>query len=114
MAGDAGMANREDWGLRLLVGGMGLGMGLMLFVVSLQGTAFYQTWFAASPTGVMHPLGFLVDGLTVLSFASAVAGIGCFTGTRPEPTAARAAVPRGRPEPRAARHRRPGAPHGST
>lgn len=111
------MWSREDWGLRLFLTGMGLGFALMFFVVTLNGTSFYQNLVAPTTTEVMRPLGYVLDGGILLSFAMTIAGIACFSGApsrveTPQPR------PAGRPStPRRRKDRRPAkasAPHGST
>ena len=113
------MADREDWGVRLLFGGMGLGFVLMLFAVTFQGTAFYQAWFAPTMLEAMKPLGYALDAGILLAFAMSVAGIACFsltpsgTGMSPSENAPgpsrRESAHRARQRPR-----QPSSAHGST
>lgn len=74
----------EDWGLRLFLAGMGLGMSLMTFVVTFDGTPFYQELVAPTMTGTMYPLGYVLDAGVLLSLGMTVSGIACFRG-RPLP-----------------------------
>ncbi len=118
------MADREDWGLWLLLVGMGLGMLLMVFVVGFDGTAFYQKYIAPTASEAMPPLGFVLDGAILLSFAMAVAGIACFgwgpsvietpAVARPSRDRARVEAPRQREERHRPKPGQPSAPHGST
>ncbi len=118
------MANREDWGLGLLVAGLALGMVLMFFAVQGEASSFYQNNVAPTQLEAMRPLGYLLDAGILLAFAMSVAGIACFSfGPVPErvpaPTKAaqREAGPRedrGGKDRHRPRPRQPPAPHGST
>jgi hypothetical protein len=118
------VSRSEVWGLRLLLAGLSLGFGLMLFVVALGNSSFYQTFIAPDRTGVMRPLGFVLNSGILVAFAMTLAGIACFPTS---PSAAEAPVseraPQGRFRPASAprrggrrrlRRSRPPAPHGST
>lgn len=69
----------EDWGVRLFLAGMGLGIAVMTFVVSFDSTAAYQQLVAPTVSGATRPLGYVLDGSVLLAFAMTVAGTACFT-----------------------------------
>lgn len=118
------MSDRATWGVRLLLAGLILGLGLMLFVVTFDGSSFYMTYVASTTNEVTPLLGYILDGGILLAFAMMVAGITCVPANpaaAEAPVAARAPGSRGRVERasgRDARRRlrpnRPSSPHGST
>jgi hypothetical protein len=118
------MSRREIWGLRFFLAGLALGIGLMLFVVTFDGTSFYQNFVASTATEAMRPLGYVLDGGMLLAFILAVAGIACFSAVPSDATApvadrapaarVRAADHARRDARRRLRQSRPPASHGST
>lgn len=81
------MSFRETWSLRLFLGGLALGLALMTFVVTFDGTSFFQTHVASTANEVIPLLGYVLDGAILLSFALTVAGIAC-VATGPSESAA--------------------------
>lgn len=117
------MTRREDWGLRLSLAGLGLGLVLMLFAVLGQTSSFYQNAVAPTPTEAMRPLGYLLDGAILGAFALTLAGVACFSAPSALEVRAHERTPRPAPQGRSGsrrdeRHRpkpgRPAALHGST
>lgn len=115
------MADRDEWGLWLLLIGMGLGLLLMTVVVTFENSALYENLVASTASEGMRPLGLALDGGILVSFAMTVAGIACFAWG---PSHIEAPAPARRPQYRgradASRRRegrqrpKPTVPHGST
>ncbi len=118
------MADRADWGLWLLLTGMGLGLALMTFVATFENSAFFQDLVASTASEAMRPLGIALDGGILVSFAMTVAGIACFAWgpsvtevpapLRAAQGRARAPTSHRRQERRRPKPGQPAAPHGST
>ena len=111
-------------GLWLFLAGMALGFGVMLFVVLFESSSSFQALTSPAMTEVVQPLGYALEGGTLLAFGLTLAGIACctFAPTAVE-TEGRTAAPRLRrgADDAVGRHGRtkrrrspPPVPHGST